>query len=65
MKKFLDINNTDSRIFSYKTSCKQSQKRFNKDLVNDSKANKRAKKLLDKKQIILEMNYWTLQNATT
>lgn len=46
MKKFLGVNNTDSQIF---TSCKQSQKHFNKDLANDSKAIKRGKKLLDKK----------------
>ncbi|MCJ1346315.1 hypothetical protein MMC31_004530 [Peltigera leucophlebia] len=64
MKKSLGIDDQDFRSLLRDPSCKRGTKQLEQESSNVQGANKKGKKLSGGEQIAIEMNRWTLQNAT-
>ena len=64
IKKSLGIDGQDAWFSSHNPSCKQGTEQLEQESSSIQGANKKGKKLSGGEQIAIEMNRWTLQNAT-
>lgn len=64
MKKSLGIDDQDSRFSLYNLCHKSGIQQLEQESSNVQNANKKEKKLSERKQIVIKMNYQIFQNIT-